>query len=284
MIVARYSEHQRRKGYSPRTIKARRYRLGAFALYLSLQSPPSTLATASTPQIIDWLDTLRDSTSDTTRGQYVSCLSSFYSWAVRSDLIPMDPTVKIERPKPRRYLPRPANDDDLSHCLSIAKETDPRMYAWIHLGAYQGMRCIEIARLQVEHMDRRAMSLWILGKGNRERVVPLHKETFKALVRYGLPTSGHVFLKESANPANPATARPLSEQTISLYGGRFFRDNDSPIRMHQLRHWFGTKVNAASDLLTARDLLGHSSTATTEIYTAVDVSRAAPVVGALSVA
>jgi site-specific recombinase XerD len=282
IIIARYNDFQRRRGYTKSTIMSRRHRLSAFSFHLARRTPPVHILDATPAHAVAWLDAHPDIT-DFTRGLYISCLSAFYTWAFRTDLITTNPMLKVDRPKPTHRLPRPAGDDDLARCLAYARANDLRMAAWICLGAYQGFRCIEISRLCVHDVDRKNMAIRAFGKGNKERVVPLHKETLIALIRYGLPESGYVFRKLSATPNRNPNPDPLNPATISLYGGRFFRDLGSDIKMHQLRHWFGTQVNRGSDLLSAKELMGHSSTATTELYTKVDVERFAPVVGRLAI-
>lgn len=276
-ITAQYTDYQRRRGYTNATIRQRHRLLSTWSYWLSRRTPPTHILDATTQDAVAWLESLRSTTTDFTRGLYTSGLNAFYTWAERADLISTNPMNKVERPKPISRLPRPADDDELARCLDYARTNDLRMACWICLGAYQGFRCIEIARLTVADIDRRNMALRAFGKGNKERIVPLHRETFKALIRYGIPASGYVFTKENG------TSQGLTPGTISSYGGRFFKALGSDIRMHQLRHWYGTKVNASADLLTARELMGHASTATTELYTRVNVDRYAPVVDGLAI-
>lgn len=278
-VIAQFTQYQRARNLSPLTIAARHHRLSAFAIWLADRTPPSRLLDATHADVTTYFTSL--SISARTRNVYTSHLSAFYTWAVRYDLLEHSPMLKVERAKTAPYIPRPTDDDEFTLALAYAKDTDPRMYAWLLLAHFEGARCVEISRLTAEDVDRRAMSIRLVGKGDKVRVNPLHPTVLEALVGYGIPSSGHIFRKLSAGLLSD---KPLRPGTVSKYIGRFMHQLGSPATAHQGRHWFGTNVHRESggDLLVVRDLLGHVSTATSEIYTQLDVTKAAPVVGRLS--
>lgn len=267
--VGEFIIYQRRRNLSANTIEARRSRITAFELWLGKRGG---LLEATPDQINEWLDGLP--ITPETRYLYLCHLNSFYRWAVRADLLGFNPVDKIDRPKRAQRLPRPIDDDELALALEYA---EPRMFAWLRLASLQGFRCIEISRLRVEDIDRNSMSLRVLGKGDKEDVMPLHPMTLAALVRFGIPAAGFVFTKhESVDPFSPAT--------VSRYIAGYLHSLGSEATGHRARHHFGTKIHALTgDLLLTRDLLRHASSQTSELYAKVTGDRGRDVLSRLSV-
>lgn len=226
---------------------------------------------ASEDDVEAWLDSLR--LVEGSRYVYISTLNTFYLFAIREKLTRDNPCADIVRPRLPRRQPRPISTDDLAYALRCA---DPRMKAWLSLAALEGFRCVEMANLRREDIGDTGDPPMVLvnGKGRHQRYVPLHPEALQALRLYGLPLSGHVFRTRE---------RPMLAETISSYIARYMHDLGVPATAHQLRHWFGTHTYAVSkDLRLVQELLGHSSPATTAIYTRVSADDAARTIAALT--
>jgi site-specific recombinase XerD len=207
-----------------------------------------------------------------TRYQWLSVLGGFYSWAIRHGLTDTDPTAAVRRPRLHGALPRPIGDSDLAYALAVA---GPEMRAWLLCGALAGMRCAEIAGLKRPDVIEGQARIRILGKGRKERIVPLHPELLSALRCAGLPRTGPVFTRPLGGPWSP----PSVSRTISA----FFTDIGVDATAHQLRHWFATQTYSRSgDLLVVQNLLGHSSPTTTSVYTAWSRPAAEAAVEALA--
>jgi integrase/recombinase XerC len=207
-----------------------------------------------------------------TRYQWLSNLHAFYEWAIRHGLTDDDPTATVMRPRLHGTLPRPIGDSDLAYSLSVAA---PQMRAWLLCGALAGMRCAEIAGLKRPDVIEGQERLRILGKGRKERIVPLHPELLAALRCSGLPRTGPVFTRPHGGPWSP----PAVSRSVSA----FFTDLGIDATAHQLRHWFATQTYATSgDLLVVQNLLGHSSPTTTAVYTAWSRPAAEDAVGGLA--
>jgi integrase/recombinase XerC len=271
-LLADFATYQRRRGMAVWTIQKRRYRL----LGVSSHVDPRHILQVSTEDLERWLDSLE--LTSRTRATYVSEIRVFYDWATNEvQLIGRDPARRLSVPRRRKSLPRPIADDALGEALSTAP---PRLLAILSLMAYEGLRCMEVSGLRGEDVDRDTMTLRLRGKGDKERMVPLHEETLAALTAYRLPARGPVFVP----PPNTGhdTTRPIAPQTVSrivsaaLPGG---------YTAHQLRHWFGTMFYRASggDLLLTQKMMGHADSDTTAGYAAADVSKAAGVVAGLRV-
>jgi integrase/recombinase XerC len=175
----------------------------------------------------------------------------------------------------RRNLPRPIADEDLERAMA---EAPPQMRAMLALGAYQGMRCQEIAGLSREDvLDTRdpAVIVVVKGKGGYQRVLPLHPEALSALQCLPLPRSGALFHKPMGGHHTP--------ESVSVAMRQYFTGLGIEATGHQLRHWFGTGVYSHSkDIRLTQELLGHQSPSTTAIYVAWAAVDAAPAVESLT--
>lgn len=264
-VLARYATYQRRRNLSPNTIYARRRRLLLLAEWLH----PAGLLTATTEQIEGWLDSRP--ISPQTRYGYIGVVSAFYRWAHRERIIDHEPSGNLVRPKLRRAVPRPISEEDLAVALELA---DDRMRCWLLLASFCGLRVGEMVELRVEDIHRDRDVILVHGKGDRERLVPLHPAVLDALVRFGLPRAGYVFRNVHGGPMRPAT--------VSGYIGRFLHSIGSDATAHRGRHRYGTMTyRLSSDLRMTQELLGHQSPTTTAQYVAWFPAEAAEVVNRL---
>lgn len=207
------------------------------------------------------------------RYHWISHLHAMFDWALRHQLIDADPTATIIRPKIDRLLPRPIADHDLADAL---RQAAPMMRAWLLAGSLAGLRCAEIAGLGRADVLEADMLLRVIGKGRRERLVPLHPDLLDALRRHGLPRTGHLFVRPRGQPYTPS----MVSREINLYLHSIGVDATA----HQLRHWFGTHAyRQCRDLRTVQELLGHASPTTTAIYTAASPLDARTAVAGLGV-
>lgn len=193
-----------------------------------------------------------------TRYTWISAISCFSRWAVQTGHLPHDPTLGITRPKLRRTLPRPIADEDLAVAISMA---DPQMRCWLILAAYAGLRCAEIAVLCRDDILTADELLRVVGKGGKERLVPMHPLVLEALAAWPKPRQNRPLFQRPAGGAWPPA---LLSRTASVY----LHDIGIDATMHQLRHWFATNtLRRSGNLRTVQGLLGHSSPTTTAIYT-----------------
>lgn len=247
-LVGEFGRDEKRRGLLQTTIDKRRLLLIAFE-----KAVPFETATAA--DIESFLDA-REPIAPRTRYDWLSTLHAFYEWAVRAGIVDSDPTVDIPRPRLRPGLPRPISDEDLEMALACSTG---HMKAWLALGAYAGLRCAEIAGLLRESVLEVHGMLRVLGKGQRERLVPIHPLVESALRACGLPRSGHIFLHNG---------QPFTPAKVSREISRFLTDLSIDATAHQLRHSFATRVYAAChDVMVTQALLGHSSPSTTAVYT-----------------
>ena len=276
-LLSDHGIHMERRGNTRSSIDKRLMCLRSLARSVA----PTSLLEANRPDIELFLD-VRKSPSGRpivgrTRYGWLSHFNAFYRWAVIEELTDRDPTLAIVRPKMRRNLPRPIGDDDLAQAMA---EAPPMMRAMLALAAYQGLRVQEIAGLDREDvLDTRDVPVIVVvhGKGGHERIVPLHPEVLSALRCVPLPRSGALF--------NRVRGGRHTAVTVSVAIRSYFDELGIDATAHQLRHWFGTGIYAAThDIRLTQELLGHQSPNTTAIYVAWAAVDAAPAVASLRIA
>lgn len=257
-VLASFAAYQQHRNFSSATIRCRRAVLAAFALHVS----PNTILAATPSDVEEWLASR--SLGAQGRYTYLAHLHAFYGFATRRGLTRRDPTAVIDRPRLPKRLPRPITPDELDAALRAA---EPRMRAWLYLGAYAGLRRAEIAALRVEDVDQAGRTLRVTnGKGAKDGIVPLNGHVFAALVACGLPQRGPVFLRLDGR-------RAVSAAYVGDTVARFLRSAGVNRTCHSLRHHFGTEsYRLCRDLMLTKDLLRHTSIATSAQYVALDPS------------
>jgi integrase/recombinase XerC len=209
-----------------------------------------------------------------TRYAWLSAIHGFYVWAVSEELTETDPTTAIVRPKMRRVLPRPIDADSLNDAIRGAR---PQMRAMLLLAAFAGLRCMEIAGLERDDIiEAKSLIRVRHGKGDKERIIPLHPDVLEALRLLPMPKSGRLFVRPMGGSHTP--------DTVSIAVRSYLRtDCGIDATGHQLRHYFATEVYAFSkDIRVTQELLGHSNPATTAAYVAFSHVDAAKAVSSLS--
>lgn len=201
-----------------------------------------------------------------TRRSAVSSLRVFFTWAHERDLVPSNPAKNLPSIKIPATTPRPAPELIIADALERATSRERLM---VLLGAFEGLRRAEIAA--VHSRDVEGLSLRVLGKGGRTRLIPLHPVVAAALSAY----DGFVFPGHHAGHISPDRVGRIMH---ALLGAGW--------TTHTLRHRFASNAYAVQrDIRAVQELLGHSTLTTTQRYVAVpdDALRAA-VLGASLVA
>jgi len=269
-LLESLARDQRRRGLSAAYIIDCQRTLGRFEAWLA----PRVLTEATRTDVEAWLDTLL--ITDGARRNYIGALHQFFTFvAERSTVLTALPTEKIGRPRQTRRLPHPIADADLR--AALARAQSGRLRAWLVLGAYQGLRCQEIAGLDVADVRIPEGTLLVRrGKGRKERVIPLHSEVVGALEALPMPEGGPLFQMPDG--------RRVAPYVVSQGIGRHLSALGIASSAHALRHWFATNLlRDTHDLRIVQEMLGHSSVATTQIYTAFDNELATLAVRRLAV-
>ena len=217
--------------------------------------------------------------SPKSQSRLLSSIRSFFSFLRETEALPTDPSLHIQAPRMGRYLPEVLSLSDIENLLSAIDMSAPmghRDRAIVETLYASGLRVSELVGLHVGHLYFDRDLVQVLGKGSKERLVPLGSDAQKHLklyleVRKKLPRqTGHthwVFLNNQG--------KKLSRTSVFLIIKRLVRACGLTQRVspHTLRHSFATHlVEAGADLRAVQQMLGHSSITTTEIYTHLDIS------------
>ncbi|MFW0108680.1 tyrosine recombinase XerC [Rothia sp. P7181] len=219
----------------------------------------------------------------------LSTLRVFFSWAQEEKYIQQNPTLAIATAKKEHRLPTVLTKEHLQTLFNEIEERlaqnphDPhtlRTHAVVELLYASGLRIFELCSINLSSIDRAQRTLRVIGKGNKERTVPFGKPALEAIEQWihkGRPQ----WLKNSKGPieealfigpqgarANPRQLRECINQLLDLL------ENTNARGAHVFRHSAATHmVDAGADIRTVQELLGHSSLATTQIYTHVSMER-----------
>jgi integrase/recombinase XerD len=205
-----------------------------------------------------------------------SAVRSFHRFLLREQIIDRDPTAGVIRPKLPRALPHPLSVDEVAAMLEATQATTPagvRDRAILELMYGAGLRVSELCGLDVDDVDLEEGYVKALGKGGKEREVPIGRFARDAVGAW--LTSGRPAL---------ASARSRAALFLNSRGGRLTRQSvwrlvaraaeaaavGRPVTPHDLRHSFATHLlDGGADVRVVQELLGHASVATTQIYTLV---------------
>ena len=233
------------------------------------------------PHIEQWQQALsQQQLSPRSVARKLSALRSFYRWCVREQKRPHDPTALLIRPRQSASLPKTLSEQDIEALLAAPDTATPlglRDRAMLEVMYASGLRVSELIGLTLERVSLRQGLVQVMGKGNKERVVPLGEEARAALEQYliharpeflGQQQDDTVFLSNRGQAMTRQTFWYRIKQ-LALQAG--IRRDISP---HTLRHAFATHLlNHGADLRVVQLLLGHSDLSTTQIYTHVARQR-----------
>jgi site-specific recombinase XerD len=207
----------------------------------------------------------------------LTALRQLFTWAEKRGYCQGNEAREVKKPKLSRGLPYPFSPAH-QQALLDASRSDARLHLMVCLGLYAGLRTGGVAGLRVENVDLQSDTIRVREKGERDRVVPLHQTLKGALLRCP-PSSDERWFGSFTR----AEVKYLSTELCSFIR-RVTGLSGVRARFHNLRHSFGTNLaRAGVSLIVIRDLLGHSSTKTTEIYASVAASDLQSAIQRLSV-
>jgi integrase/recombinase XerD len=219
-------------------------------------------------------------TSPRSTARFLSSLRSFYRWALRENLITEDPSLRIESPKQGKPLPKSLSESDVEKLLEMPdldRVVECRDRTMLELLYACGLRVSELVGLTMSQVSLNQGVIRVMGKGSKERLVPMGEEALLWLQRYTRGPRVDLLQGRPSDvlfPSNRGTA--MTRQTfwyrIKIYGER--AGIQSHLSPHTLRHAFATHLlNHGADLRVVQMLLGHSDLSTTQIYTHVARQR-----------
>ncbi|HEX9738403.1 MAG TPA: site-specific tyrosine recombinase [Candidatus Limnocylindria bacterium] len=256
------------RGLSPLTIAAYRRDLGQFAANAGTawRDDPSAVG--------EFVARLRrQGRRATTQARKVAAIRSFYGFARREGIIERNLADLIDPPRPGRYLPEVLAPDEVERILAAPGDDPPgiRDAAILELLYACGLRVSELTGLDLDRLNLPGLEVRVIGKGNRERRVPMGEPARDRLQRYIM------------GPRQDWTAkRPIAAVFVSQRGARLGRESvwrlvrrwgrvagiGADVTPHTFRHSFATHLlEGGADLRVVQTLLGHASISTTQLYT-----------------
>lgn len=268
------------RGLSDNTIQSYSSDLKLFANWLGDQG--SSLQAAATEDVLDYLSQRVDhGLSARTTARLLSSLKRFYTLLARDGVIEKDPTGLVDAPRTGRSLPVTLSESEVELLLAapdLESAEGLRDRAMLEITYSSGLRVSELVALRLSQINIRAAVMRIMGKGNKERLLPVGDVALDFLEQYmqgaridllkGHGTCDQLFVTRRGSGLTRQAFWYRVKKYAQLAG---IRQSLSP---HTLRHAFATHlVNHDADLRVVQLLLGHSSISTTQIYTHVAAER-----------
>jgi len=210
----------------------------------------------------------------------LAAIRGLFGFLVRTERVGQNPADLVSSPKREEKLPRVLSAGQVSDLLERIPARTPlelRDRAMLELAYSCGLRCEEIVNLDVGALDFETEQLRVLGKGSKERLLPVGEPAQRALRRYA-ERGRHALASDPREPALflSKSGRRLSNSDVTRRLGLWVREAAlaAGVSPHSLRHSFATHLlEGGADLRTIQELLGHASISTTQVYTRVDAAR-----------
>lgn len=273
-MVAKFLEYlQHEKKYSLHTVSAYQSDLKQFTVFV--QQFDNQIQNVNYEQIRDWIISLvNDGNNATTVNRKIACLKSFYKFLHLHQFISKNPAISLHVLKTQKRLPIFVKEEDMQKLLNQVDFDDTfegvRDKLVLELLYGTGIRLSELINLRHHQIDLINGYIKVLGKGNKERIIPLHK-TLITLIEF------YQKLKKDQQIENICTNLIVTDNNNKCYPMFIYRlvrrylevissiEKKSP---HVLRHSFATHLlNKGADLNAIKELLGHSNLNATQIYT-----------------
>jgi integrase/recombinase XerD len=267
-------------GLAKATLDSYRSDLGRLSLWLSNNAGEALLDIRETT-LSSFIAHLSKQTRATSQARYLSTLRRFYRWQLGRGRIVADPTLKLSNPTQPSRLPKVMSEKQVDSLLNAPDLDSPlglRDRAMLETLYATGLRVSELVNLKLHEVGFNEGVLRAIGKGNKERLVPLGEQAIDWLTRYLNETRMEI-IKGQQSDALFITARggPMTRQAFWQLIKRYALIAGIPperLSPHVLRHAFATHLlNHGADLRVVQLLLGHADISTTQIYTHVARER-----------
>lgn len=267
------------KKYSEHTVTAYRNDLKTFQKFCSEEFDNNNLITVNYSQIRSWIVSLVDAKiSNRSINRKISSLKSFYKFLQKTEQIKESPLRKHQALKVSKRVQVPFSEKEITNVLNQLDDkqdfTSLRNKLIVELLYSTGMRRNELINLTISDIDFSSHTIKVLGKRNKERIIPLLKSVEMSMKKYLKErklinySSDILFFTDKQNKLYPTLVYRIINEYFSTVSSKVKK---SP---HVLRHSFATHLlNEGADLSSVKELLGHSSLASTQVYTHSSMSK-----------
>jgi site-specific recombinase XerD len=275
--LSAYDRDLRGRGAAERTRKAYGVDLGQFVEWAGEQKP-GEIRHRDVRRFAAGLSS--HGAAPATVARKLAAVRGLFDFLVRTERVGQNPADLVSSPKGEEKLPRVLSVEQVRELLERIPARTPlelRDRAMLELAYSCGLRCEEIVSLDIDALDYETEQLRVLGKGSKERLLPVGEPARRAVQRY-CERGRHAL---SADPREQAlflskSGRRLSNSDVTRRLGLWVREAAlaGGVSPHSLRHSFATHLlEGGADLRTIQELLGHASISTTQVYTRVDAAR-----------
>ena len=251
-------------------------KLEQYLLSGNQQLPPDQVTLSHLQSFIQSIATL--GMTATSQARIISGIKAFYKYLLLEDIVKIDPTQLLEAPKTRRHLPDVLTFEEIEQIIAKVKAGTPegqRNRAILETMYSCGLRVSEVTSLKISQLHFGEGFIRVVGKGDKERLIPIGKDAMKYINIYKEEVRVHVPIKKGQedilflNRRGSALTRVMIFLVIKdLSAAAGINKQVSP---HTFRHSFATHlVEGGADLRAVQEMLGHESITTTEIYTHLD--------------
>ena len=269
------------KGYSNHTVAAYRNDLAQFLTYLAGEGV-SSWRDVDRARVRNYVLHLKQrGYASSTVGRKVAAVKSFFHFLVADGVLADDPTTSVDSPQVDKHLPHPLSREEVTRLLVEAARSDTaaglRDRALLELMYATGLRASEVIQLRVDAVDLKAGTVRCLGKGKKERILPLYERAREALHVY-LESGRQALLQGRDEAALFVNHRgySLTRQGLWLIVKRHAAAAgiERVVTPHTIRHSFATHMlDGGAGLRELQQLLGHTNISSTQIYTKVSTRR-----------
>jgi integrase/recombinase XerD len=270
---------QLEKSLSDNSVEAYLHDIEKLTSYLLLQKDekkPSELTLKDLEKFVQWINELGMTVSSQAR--IISGLRSFYKYCLLEQISITDPTLLLEAPKMQRKLPDVMNFEEIEQIIGAIDQSKPeggRNKALFETMYSSGLRVSEVVNLRLSNLFFEVGFIKVLGKGDKERLVPIggdaikyiniYRDAIRTQISIQPGEEDIVFLNRRGHRLSRVMIFLILKELVKKTG---IQKNISP---HTFRHSFATHlVEGGADLRAVQEMLGHESITTTEIYTHLD--------------
>ena len=261
------------KKYSSNTIEAYRNDLNVFAGFLIDEFDVNNINNTSYSYIRSWIvDLVNKGISNRSINRKITSLNSYFKFLLKIDLINENPLTNHKALKTQKKIQLPFSENEMVNVLDLNNYEDNftgvRDRLIIDLFYTTGIRRIELIQLMISDLNINNKHIKVLGKRNKERIIPLIDSTINILNKY-------LSYRDALKSNEPflfitSKGKPVYEKLIYRIINKYFDTISTKVKKspHIIRHSFATHLlNNGADLNSVKDLLGHSSLAATQVYT-----------------
>ncbi|MCB0600822.1 MAG: tyrosine-type recombinase/integrase [Saprospiraceae bacterium] len=266
----KYLEFEKR--YSPHTVESYRNDIQQFEHFLEKQFETVEWAGVSPAMVRSWMVSLAESgLTNRSINRKISALQTFVKYLMRRGFLQKNPLRKVVAPKVGKRLPVYVQESQMQSLLAEMKFSEDfvgiRDRLIIELFYTTGMRRSELFGLKDEDIDLDKLTVKVMGKGSKERIIPIGPETRELVLRYRrlreeITGTGHFWITGEGKPIYPKLIYNIVRKYLSMVSTV---EKRSP---HVLRHSFATHLaNEGAELNAIKELLGHANLSATQVYT-----------------